>query len=81
MAPKGSGVDLGGGSAHHRVLVDGSQQKNEHALFIHKRTSTLTSFVDGAKPRQVLGPVEIKILRLVCNSLVDFHTGLGSAAR
>jgi tubby-related protein 1 len=53
MAPKGSGVDLGGGSAHHRVLVDGSQQKNEHALFIHKRTSTLTSFVDGAKPRQV----------------------------
>ena len=53
MAPKGTGVDLGGGSAHHRVLVDGSQQKNEHALFIHKRTSTLTSFVDGAKPRQV----------------------------
>ena len=42
----GTGVDLAGGSAHHRVLVDGSQQKNEHALFIHKRTSTLTSFVD-----------------------------------
>ena len=57
MAPKGTGVDLGGGSAHHRVLVD------------------------GAKPRQVLVCVEIKILRLVCNSLVDFHTGLGGVAR
>ena len=51
IAPKNT--DLGGGSAHHRVLVDGTQRKLEHALFIHKRTSTITSFVDGAKPRQV----------------------------
>ena len=40
---------------HHRVLLDNdkSQARNEHALFVHRRTGTLSAFVDGAKPRQI----------------------------
>ena len=41
---------------HHRVLLDNntaSGDRNEHALFVHRRTGTLSAFVDGAKPRQI----------------------------